>query len=181
MILISAGHYPERPGACYKQFCEHGEANLWAILIVDELTHLGHITERVPSGTLRDKTEFINSRDADMAVEIHFNSAITIKGDHIGKGSETLYYPGSEKGALLANNIQDELGKVFTPDRGIKEGWYRMDKARGADYFLKKTNCTSVIIEPDFIHRDNHIIINRNDGCKSITKAIIKTLDELMR
>jgi N-acetylmuramoyl-L-alanine amidase len=36
-------------------------------------------------------------------------------------------------------------------DRGVKEGWYKMDQANGPDYFLSATKCPSVIVEGYFL------------------------------
>ena len=191
IILISAGHYPERPGAAFGSFNEYEEANHWAILITDYLIREGHEAMLVPTGVLRKKIDFINKHNPLLAVEIHFNSFKVwedanrdgiITDDelhHAGKGCETLYFPESQKGAVLASNIQKELAKIFSPDRGIKEGWYRMNKKNGPDYFLEKTSCPSVIIEPDFIHRKIRIQDNRRKACKVIGDAIIKTKVEL--
>ena len=191
LICISAGHYPERPGACFGSFCEHSEANHWAILITDYIIREGYEAALVPTGTLKKKVEFINSRETSLAVEIHFNSfkvwedanrdGIVTDDElkHTGQGCETLYYPESQKGALLASNIQAVLSDIFSPDRGIKEGWYRMDPKNGPDYFLEKTSCTSVIVEPDFIHRIEKIQDNRRQACIAIGNAIIKTKGEL--
>jgi len=179
MILISAGHFPERPGVCFGSFCEHGEACTWAINIVENLISLGQDAELVPSGVLKEKIEFINSINPLFAVEIHFNSYNILSDVDLVGGSRSLYLPGSEIGALLASNIQIELAKAFKPDLGICEGWYRGNTKRGADYFLDKTECTSVIIEPEFIHRKATIERNRSEACLNISKAILKTKSEL--
>ena len=171
MIYISAGHHHEKRGACYKGFCEHEEAKVWQSLLANMLGHDGMV---VPCGILRHKVKFINERASrqDIAIEIHFNSAVNNNGEHIGKGSETLYYPNSERGYQLAQLVQDELGIIYNPDRGAKEGYYRMDKSRGVDFFLERTICTALIIEPDFIHRKNIIQSKRAEGCKSIVNAL---------
>jgi len=190
MILISAGHYPERPGACFGSFCEHEEAMAWAILITDYLIREGQEAMLVPVGTLRTKTEFINSRNPELAIEIHFNSFKIwedanrdglITDDelhHAGRGCETLYFPGSQKGVLLADNMQKSLSSIFPPNRGAKEGWYRMNPKNGPDYFLEKTSCPSVIVEPEFIHKKNKIQSNMREACDAIGNAIIKTIEE---
>lgn len=177
-VAISAGHYPEKPGACFNDFCEHGEALKWAHEINDYLVMKGVGSLLVPSGVLKQKVEFINERNVGLAVEIHFNSAKK-DGEHIGRGSETLYFPGSEKGAIFADNVQKALAETFTPDRGIKEGYYRMNPENGPDFFLARTNCPSIIVEPDFIHRKDIIQDGRNVACLAIADAIIKTKGEL--
>lgn len=183
MILVSIGHHPYRKGACYKNFCEFDEAKIWQALICH---YLGEHGLGVPTGVLKEKIDFINAQpDATLAVEIHFNAAVKWvdkDGDgvydegedvHVGKGCETLYYPNSEKGKLAAHIVQDKLSTIFEPDRGAKEGWYKMNKANGADMFLKRTKCTSLIIEPEFIHRKELIQKNRHEACVVIANALL--------
>ena len=168
MILISAGHYPARPGACFGDFCEHGEAVKWRDLIVHKLGVMGIQAATVPPGSLRKKVDYINKKGATCAVEIHFNAATKKeKGKvvNVGKGCETLYAPGSTKGIAFAEYVHGELANLFSPDRGIKEGWYRMDPAQGVDFFLAKTNCPALILEPDFIHRKDIITVKRVEAC----------------
>lgn len=171
MIFISAGHYPSAPGASWERFIEHDEACIW----IDLLYQLMPDTcIKVPTGVLRSKTDFINRRcmDNDVAIEVHFNAARDSNNNPIGKGCETLYYPGSESGELLAKLCQEALAENYEPDRGIKEGWYRMDPNRGADFFLKKTKCTAVILEPEFVHRSDIIIAKRDAAIESLVCAL---------
>lgn len=170
MIFISAGHHPAKPGACFGNFCEHEEAKVWASLIAH---HVGGAAIVVPTGTLRQKVEFINSRSVadSLAVEVHFNSA-TLDGMHVGKGCETLYYPGSTRGAALAEYLQEAVEPHFPPGRGCKEGWYQMNPAKGPDFFLAHTRCPAVIIEPEFIHRKAVIQDRREAACVDIARAL---------
>ena len=153
---------------------EHDEAIIWADLLVGALDD----AILVPAGVLKNKVDFINSRimNGDIALEIHFNSAMS-KGEHVGRGSKTLYYPGSTTGKALAEVIQDALATIFPPDRGVKEGWYHMDPARGADFFLAKTKCPAVILEPEFVHRSDLIIDNRDGAIALIVDKLKEYLD----
>jgi len=170
MIAISAGHYPERPGACFDNFCEHGEAVEWAKLICG---HLGKEGFYVPTGFLQSKVDAINNRDIDIAVEIHFNSAVNADGERIGEGCETLYYPESQKGAFIANELQKAITPVLFKDRGIKQGWYRMNPDNGPDFFLARTKCPAIILEPEFIHRKDSIQVNRDVACQFIAETLM--------
>ena len=176
MILVSAGHHKKAQGARWGEFTEWKQATLWRDLIV---RYLGDIGVAVPSTLLRDKVEFINANQAVCAIEIHFNSA-KVDGHHVGRGCETLHYPGSTLGIELAKATHRAVSRHFFPNRGIKEGWYRMDRPgkvgyhgdvdgdETIDYFLKATHCPAVILEPDFIHRINTIEQGRATTCKDI-------------
>lgn len=187
MIFVSAGHYPARPGAKHNGFDEHSEAVKWAERICEVLEERA---KSVPTGILREKVGFINklATEEDCAVEIHFNSFKVwedlnknglIDDDELraaGRGSETLYYPGSVVGKSLAEVCQNVLGKIFPPDRGVKEGWYRMNPKNGPDYFLAQTRCPAVILEPEFIHRRDEIQIRREEACVELS-SVLKEYD----
>lgn len=186
MILISAGHNKRRQGATYKAVTEFILSDKWADLIT---IFVGDKAVRVPNGTLRDKVKFINETESDIAIEIHFNSAKKWKDLNndgivddaeliaIGRGSETLYMPNSVNGKRAAIIMQSNLGHLMQPDRGAKEGWYQMNPSKGADYFLRKTNCTALIIEPEFIHNIKKINQNMKAACTVIASALLEIIE----
>lgn len=170
MIFISAGHYPSAPGAKWERFIEHDEAVIWAEALVEQIS----TAMFVPTGVLKSKVDFINERimNGDIAVEIHFNAARDSNNNPVGKGCETLYYPGSTKGKSLAEVCQAAMASLFPPSRGVKEGWYRMNPDNGPDFFLAKTRCPAVIIEPDFVHRSDLIMDNREQAIVNLANAL---------
>jgi len=182
MLFLSAGHRYDRPGAQYDGFVEHTEATIWKDLIYQYLP-ADIQAVLVPQGRLHEKVKFINDVGRSLigphlAIEIHFNDAVIADGTHIGRGSETLHYPKSERGKEFATRIQDSLSLVFGPDRGAKPGWYRMDPTQGPDYFLAKTNCVSLIIEPEFVVNHAKIIEGREPGCLVIAQTLTKLVGD---
>lgn len=175
-VAVSAGHYPGAPGAAFNGTAEWPEAMKYRDAIV---AALGPRAIAVPPGTLSMKLGFINSKHCDAALEIHFNSDPGRKG----RGSETLYTPGSLHGHQFAVLIQKKLAVLCPPDRGVKEGWYRMDAPGRKDYaedvegdeaidaFLARTNCPAVIVEPFFIHELDRIESARAAVCQAIADA----------
>lgn len=178
LIAISPGHYPEKPGACHDGFCEYDEAVRWADLLCDLLGPGNAV--RVPGKHLKDKVAFINARTPGIAVavDIHFNAAADAEGNPVGRGCETLYMPDSDDSKCLAEACHAALVSVFTPDRGVKEGWYRMQKKFGPDFFLAKTPCPAIIIEPDFIHRRELITAGREEACRLLAKVLLDYVTE---
>lgn len=187
MIFLSAGHYPDSPGACFFDFCEHAEAFKWVTKISFLIRQQTHVAT-VPGVLLPEKIKWINefnSEPGDLAVEIHFNSNVD------AKGCETLYCPGSEKSMKAAGIIQGSLESLFTPGRGIKEAWYKMDRPGHIDYpgdingdekldaFIKNTKPPAIIIEPDFISQRSRIEQNRDSACVVLADAIIKASQTL--
>jgi len=156
-IAVSIAHYPERPGFKYNQLTEYGETVLIAAQVVHLLHTLGQAAHLIGSGPLPKKVAEINAGGFDCGMEIHLNAGR-------GNGCETLYCPGSLEGINLATAIQDKLvERCGFRDRGIKQGWYKMDRPGVEDYpgdiegdekldwILWKTNCPFVIIEPFFL------------------------------
>jgi N-acetylmuramoyl-L-alanine amidase len=184
-VLLSAGHYPAAPGACSGEVCEHPLAIEWCDRVFLELVNSGVRCIPVLPGPLKDKVRFINRHQADLCVEIHFNAC----GGCSARGSETLYMPGSLNGFKAANEIQKYLADVFPPSRGVKEGWYRMDRPgikdyagdvdgdEQPDYFLRKTRWPAVIVEPEFIHNTKEVIQKRDEGCHALARGIIAALN----
>jgi len=186
MIFLSAGHYPSKPGASHERFVEHDEAMIWILSLAKELASLGTESLVVPTGILRIKVDFINNRimNGDIAIEIHFNSfkiwedanrdGIITDDElkHAGRGCESLYYPGSSRGHEIAEALGLCLAEFYAPYRGSKEGWYRLNKANGPDFFLARTTCPAVILEPEFVHRSEIIISNRDDAIKALAETL---------
>lgn len=175
MILLSAGHHPAAKGAGYNDHYEYDEAALWASEIAN-LIRGRMMVDIVPTGRLPEKIEWINKqKNASLLCEIHFNSDES-KRQH---GSETLYCPGSTKGKTAAEIVQKALTGIFPPNRGAKEGYYQMDKSKGPDAILAKTNCVAMIIEPEFIYNYSVIEERRHPACAAIADALVEVAEKL--
>ncbi len=166
--VISAGHNPDKVGACDGTFCEWPNTKDWAEEIA---THFPSAETLVLAGApLGQKIKQINELKPVplFAIEVHFNSSA--KG---GKGSETLFTPGSEKSKLLAEIVQARVSEISLPNRGIKEGWYKMDfERRIPDGFLAQTRPVAIILEPYFIQQGTEIILKKRDCCALIAQAL---------
>lgn len=174
MIIISPGHYASSPGARYESFSEYPETKEWARKIYQSV---GESAIYVGAQTLVRKVQEINNlcahNEVKIALEIHFNSAVTATGEHVGEGSETLYCPGSKRGREIAEIIQPILAKHFPPNRGVKEGFYRRRKLNGPLYFLKETRCPAIIIEPEFVQFHDRIEASRRRCCTELAEALL--------
>lgn len=164
-LFLSAGHYPAAPGAAWKGFVEHDEALLWAWKLISLIPK----AQFVPPTELSAKVRWINARAKvdDLALEIHFNAATPT-----ARGSETLYCPGSAGGMIIASGVQSAIAQFFSPDRGIKPGWYQGNPTKGPLAFLSQTRCAALIIEPEFIYRAEDIRANRAACCAAIAESI---------
>jgi len=170
-VFLSAGHHTARQGASFRGRTELVEALYWISLIANGSKN-GNLVV-VPPGLLSEKVDFINTRceEGDVAIEIHFNSAKDSEGNNIGRGCETLYFPESKSSKDLAELVNGVVAKYVSHNRGVKEGWYRRDKSRGPDYFLVRTVCPAVIVEPEFIHRLDLVDCKRI--CSDLSELVI--------
>lgn len=189
MIALSAGHHPKAVGAESGARTEHAEASKWVGRIASILSPT-HAVTIVPTGTLTEKVAAINALHAQqpvaIAVEIHFNS----DPKRAGRGCETLYCPNSVAGKAAADVIQGALAPIFAPNRGVKPGWYRMDRPghvdfvgdvdgdEKVDYFLKATNPVALILEPCFIHQHSELDNMWQTGCAVIAQSLIELVSQ---
>jgi hypothetical protein len=166
VIFVSAGHYPRVPGVWWRGIREHDECVPW----MGALARLLPNSVIVPTGPLQDKIAWVNARARfeDIVVEVHLNAAPSGQP----RGSETLHFPGSIRGKHLAELIQSRLAYAFSPNRGAKPGYVQGDPDRGILALLKRTRCTSVIVEPEFIYWPEHYRGSREAGCAAIAGAL---------
>lgn len=185
-VGLSIAHYPKKVGAEFCGFSEHYESEVWTFLVKKALEAQGVEVVIAPIGGLKKKVAWLNKQNVDVALEIHFNGSLNPEIN----GCETLFYPGSKKGERLAS-IVHSCYKIFmcNRDRGVKEGWHLMDYPQVVDYpgdengdetpdyFLKKTNCPALILEPDFISQISNITEKRFIACVKIAQGIIQFLE----
>lgn len=176
MIIISPGHHASAVGARNANgFAEYPETNRWAQEISRALgTQAMYIRAQKLSTKVAAINDFIElGNTVDVAIEVHFNAAQNAEGEYVGVGSETLYCPGSRRGKAIAEKVQPVLSKWFPPCRGVKEGWYQRRKTAGPLYFLAKTRCPALIIEPEFIQFAESIQHFRKDCCQELAQALL--------
>jgi len=170
VIILSAGHNPQAKGAEWGMQNEYDVAQRWIQEILLYIEGHGFQVYLVSTGTLPEKVaevnEFVSAHNLSgnsIAAELHFNAA----GRQYIEGNETLYYPGSIRGRELAETYNKSFFAAakaeVVKDRGVKEGWYKMDRPgvidyagdvdgnEKPDYWLRKTNCPALILEPCFL------------------------------
>lgn len=193
MIILSAGHYPASRGARFGNVWEHDLALTWTDRVANIVREQVPVLS-VPTATLKQKVKWMNDQlnkfplvPVKLAAEIHFNSC----GGCKARGSETLYKPGDRKSKLVAEEVQARLGMVFTPNRGVHEGWKGRDIPGRVDYegdvmgdevklyFTAATVVPAVIIEVEFIH--NLMTIQKLEaiGCRAIADGLIAAAHQL--
>jgi N-acetylmuramoyl-L-alanine amidase len=180
IVGVSAGHNSADPGSSLGPTTERSITERWADKICRALgARWGIATVAPPNAHLSTKVEYFNRTRPEAIVEIHFNANIPVTG------CETLYFPGSSAGRRLASKVH----KAYSPftsnrDRGVKEGWFRMDapgiKEHAQDvegdeqplYLLKRTRAPTIIIEPEFISQMENILAMEDKVCQAIAYGL---------
>lgn len=155
-VAIDTGHNPpEDLGAISVEhkLCEYIEAHE----IVSHANRLLYAQgiELVNFGeTLKRKVKLVNKARPNIAIEVHLNSSNSEKA----RGALCMYYPQKRSRDLarfILQGIKDAtlapiLGSSL-PTRGAYIGHYRLDPSKAILYFLRKTKCPAVVVEPLFI------------------------------
>jgi len=155
-IIVSAGHGDRDPGAVALDVIEHLHAYQIAWILRSHLEAKGHDVDFIScfqplSAKIRNVNELHKAKPVDMAIEIHFNSAVNPDAD----GTEVLFY--SPKLEPLAKQISgDVAAAIKTKDRGAKKrdnlGW------------LKQTAPSALIVEVCFVSSPDDRAAISEDG-----------------
>lgn len=144
IVVIDPGHGGRDPGATADGINEKDLNLRIAARLYILLKNLGFKVKMTRSDdrylSLEDRVKIANDVNADIFISIHCNAASSYKAN----GIESLYYPGSDKGKILAKEIQNTIiDKLNRTDRGIK--------TRPDLFVLKYTSMPTVLVECGFI------------------------------
>ena len=144
-IAIDAGHNtPHDLGHVYdNEIFEFWENRIVAAYAGRYLQQWGYTVEDFQGHLIREKIPFINSRNAELSIEIHHNAN---KSETI-RGAEVIYHPNSKQGKKAAECIIDAMKLEGFRTRGVFEGYFRYDKSRGFFAWTAKLWKPSIIVE----------------------------------
>ncbi len=184
-VAVSAGHNPEAQGAKWREATEFDFTIPWQEELIKQLNELETVehlyvrTQFVETGGLRHKVEQIKKVNGDLAIEIHFNAGAKTNG------CETLFAPDSKVGKAWAKMVHVHLVRAMgNKNRGVKEGWYKMDQPgvvdyagdvdgdEKPDYFLAKTRMPALILEPEFMFSIANAQEKMVEACAAIVVAV---------
>lgn len=138
LIVLNPGHGGSDPGAVNEelQITEHAVC----VEIVKRIQAKLDCTVVMQTEGLSKAIKAINALKPSLVVSVHCNAS----SNKTAHGTETLYYPTSSAGHMLASMIQYQLVETLKlSNRGIK--------ARDDLGLLRDTVCPAVIVEPFFI------------------------------
>ncbi len=170
IIVLDPGHGGRDPGATANGINEKDLNLKISARLYILLKNLGFKVKMTRSDdrylSLGDKVKIANDESADVFISIHCNAASSYKAN----GIESLYYPGSDKGKILAKEIQHNMiDKLNRTNRGVK--------TKPDLFVLKYTSMPAVLIECGFITNpeERKLLTTdryRNDIAAAITDGV---------
>jgi len=147
-ITIDPGHSgPFEPGACFGNLLECDVVLDISLALAGLLRASGHDvlltrTTHIDNDGLSFRAQMANQQPADLFISIHCNAFHKPEAN----GTEVFHYPGSVRGAYLADCIRKQIVScIGTRDRGTKQEQFQV---------LRQTNAPAVLVECGFITND---------------------------
>lgn len=179
VIYIDAGHGNHDPGAVgvYQgRKLNEKDLNLGVALELQKLFKDGKfIVSMSREGdsfmTPGERARDANNKRCDLFISIHHNAA----GSNKATGTETLHYPNSKEGMLVAKAVNDQLVKTLDlQDRGLKP--------RDNLSVIRLTKMTAILVEVLFVSNPNDLkkAVGKNyykDVAKAIYDGVISIND----
>lgn len=115
--------------------------------ILREAGHKVHLLDKYEGNSYTQAMVWVADQcktlGADLAIELHFNSA-----SPLAEGHEWLYWVTSKKGKALAESFNSAFKKAFpsNKERGLKP----ITSGDRGGLYLRLTHCPAVILEPFF-------------------------------
>ena len=180
IVVIDVGHGGKDPGAIANGLYEK-DVNLDITFYLKEMfdeqdevqVYYTRLIDEYP--TLQERCDLANEIEADMFLSIHNNAYNPSE-----TGTETLYFPSSERGKLtspiLATIFQQQLtASLGSEDRGIKQ--------RENLFVLKHTAMPAVILEIGFLTNANDSARLKDpaylqEAARALYKATFKAFDD---
>lgn len=155
-IVIDAGHGGYDPGKVgindklekdinldialkLKDKCEEAGMNVVMTRTLDETLAETGTNKKISD--MENRMKIINAEDVDICISIHQNSF----SSKDVKGAQVFYHTESEEGKRLAESLQTKIIEM------VDNTNRRKAKADNSYYILKKSSCTSVIVECGFL------------------------------
>jgi len=169
-ICIDPGHGGVDPGAEAFGIMEKNVALDIAIKLKKllEMENIEVVLTRDRDVTLtpENRIKLVNQLECEMVISVHCNA-----GPVSGKGVETIYGYGSQKGEKLANNILDQIVKLGVTKR---KAYYRLNAKREDYYYMiREIKPVSVIVETAFLTSpSDNKLLSLNSFRKKLANAI---------
>lgn len=152
-VLIVIGHTSGKDKGAFSDFLKLSEFD-YNYKVYDDLKSLSNNniqynvythTEQSYYNRQLKMSDYVNSLDFDLVIELHFNSS----DSSLANGTECLYY--SEKGQNICKEISEKISSIYKTKLRGNKGSIKLSNKNDRGYwfvFLPKT--TAIILEPFF-------------------------------
>lgn len=149
--VLIIGHNARDKGA-YSPHLKMSEYDYWNEVVKGlDVPILRRNANRGYGLEMREMLNRLEQIDYDVAIELHFNSAISN-----ANGAEVLIFKGNKKAKMLAQNLLDRLADKGHRNRGIIEVSH--ERERNGAYGICNSRGHYLLIEPFFASNENDCI-----------------------
>lgn len=142
-VVLIVGHNARDKGA-YSPYLKMSEYDYWSEVVKGlDIPVLRRNANRGYGLEMREMLSRLERIDYDIAIELHFNSAISN-----ASGAEVLVYKSNKKAKILAQNLLDRLVDKGHRIRGIIEVSH--ERERNGAYGICNSKGHYLLIEPFF-------------------------------
>ncbi|MDX1760616.1 MAG: N-acetylmuramoyl-L-alanine amidase [Christiangramia sp.] len=169
-VIIDVGHGGHDPGNVTSGFLEKdivlGIANKIKELSEDENIEIILTRSTDESVSLKDRTNLINSLDADLMISLHINA----HRDNSKSGLEVFVSDGNKK-AKESSELAEKIKSSFSTDFAYTE----VKKANFA--VLRNSNCPAVLVEMGFLtNQSDRDLLSSEAGQEKVAEIILEAL-----
>lgn len=166
--VLIVGHNARDKGA-YSPHLKMSEYDYWGEVVKGlDVPVLRRNASRGYGLEMREMLSRLEQMDYDIAIELHFNSAISN-----ANGAEVLIYKDNKKSKILAQNLLDRLADKGHRNRGIIEVSHEQE--RNGAYGICNSRGHYILIEPFFGSDEKDCI--QVEEMRKILKNFIKEVE----
>lgn len=166
--VLIIGHNARDKGA-YSPYLKMSEYDYWNEVVKGlDVPVLRRHANRGYGLEMREMLNRLEQIDYDIAIELHFNSAISN-----ASGAEVLVYKSNKKAKILAQNLLDRLVDKGRRNRGIIEVSH--ERERNGAYGICNSRGNYILIEPFFGSNEKDCI--SVNAMRGILKNFIKEVE----
>jgi len=182
-IVVDAGHGGSDPGTIgVATGGDEASVNLAIAKILEQVLEkqgaqviMTRVSEEAIGQTkqadMAKRKEIIETSGQDLMISIHQNRF----EDETVAGPQVFYYPGSEKGAVLANAIQQELNETLQPKNPRS--------ALPQDYYVTRAGTApGVIVECGFMSNpEEDMLLHKKEYQQMIVNGIVRGIEGYLK
>lgn len=190
VVVLDPGHGGSDPGACNDALKTNEARSNWAIAVAckEYLEKYENVVVYMTKtqnsySTLSQRVNFVVSKNADLCVSLHNNSAgTTISTPRGCEVYRSIVEPFASNTAQLAQDVCNNLSALGLPSRGVKTRRSTLPETPDDDYFTLiagpiSEGIPSILIEHAFVSNyHDSLLLNNANSLKQMGQADAKAI-----